>query len=101
MSIKGYSIGHVRDIFLVIVYITPNLSSENSVSFFDTIEQLLIKYTAEGDTLLMGDFNARTGNIADCEVDPTADCSEFISQPEYVNDVCVQLRQNCDKKFNK
>jgi exonuclease III len=101
VKINGHAIGHVRDVFLLNVYVTPNMTPEGSTNFFDCIEQLLLKYTTEGDTLLMGDFNARTGNLTDCEVTSTDTCHKFIDLPENTSEINCQTRNNCDSKVNK
>jgi hypothetical protein len=50
--------------------------------------------------VVVGDFNARTGSLADCEseVDPS---DGFLNLPDSLCDMNVTPRYNCDKTVNK
>ena len=56
--------GLKRHIYVCFTYYSPRNSSYNSdVDILDSISKEMTKYSLDGDILLCGDFNARTGNM--------------------------------------
>ena len=58
----------IRDRYICTAYLSPSNSSYVSkldYSLFDTLEQEVASYCNKGQVILMGDFNSRTGTLAD------------------------------------
>ena len=59
----------------------------------------MVKFKSDYNNILIGDMNARTGLLSDIVIN---DDSQFVSLPnDFLNDVELALRQNCDKKDNQ
>lgn len=70
------------------------MASDASAGMFETIEQLLSKFCTSGDTVLLGDVNARTSNLDDI-------IDESDSNSLNDSNVIIPERQNCDRVVNK
>ena len=61
---KGFFSDLEYDIYLAVIYAKPNtLRADNN--FYNILEREIIKFSSMGKLALIGDFNARTGNLAD------------------------------------
>ena len=88
-----------KDIYLGTVYISPINSTYTQKldhSMFEVIESELCKYMSEGQVILMGDFNSRTGASADYIVN---DNVTHVQMPSlYIPDTDVLPRVSQDMK---
>ena len=81
-----------KDIYLCTLYLVPQSSpylTKMEIHVLETIERDIIeKYNEKGDTILMGDFNARTGSEEDLII--SDDISHVpLSDNQYVIDTAV------------
>ncbi len=98
IKIKKEATGHNRDLILFIIYVKPNVDVDYSM--FDVLENNISKYAGSGDTILMGDFNARTGMRPDTDqADNTSQIAQLPEDLEHVDD--ISERNNCDVKINE
>ncbi len=99
IKIRKEAVGHSKDIFVFIVYVKPVRETE---SLFNVIEHNLEKYSQLGSTLILGDFNARTGDLSDTDT-MNVSLGELTTLPsdltQFNND--IPNRQNCDRKINE
>ena len=93
-----------KDFLLGVVYISPIYSSYSKnvlVNQFRTWEILMEElaiFKSKYRVGLVGDFNARTGNLADVIVN---DDNKYVDLPDdYIPDVDIMKRNNCDTVFN-
>ena len=88
-----------NDIYLAIVYISPQYSSLNvndNTDFFDGLERDIIWFSQKGQVILTGDFNARTATELDYIHND--DCSYLpIHDINYTPDRPIRIRFNQDK----
>lgn len=100
--------GLQHDIFLGCIYISPRTHSvcpEND-KIFDTLTNLVNKYSELGKVILMGDFNGRTGKLLDyIELDDTSNLlnldGNFYLPPNYTSDIVLPKRNNLDVEINE
>lgn len=100
-KINGPAVGHVRDIFLIVVYVKPGVETSTGSSVFDTIMEQLADLAPKGDTLLMEDFNARTSELEDFDVQSENPAFTTLNTCHDSNDNQLPHRHNCDKIVNK
>ena len=63
-KIKQESFGLSNDIHLGIVYFSPErYENKKGKDYINELEEDVNCYKQKGDVLLVGDFNARTGNL--------------------------------------
>ncbi len=95
------AIGHSRDIIMIVAYVKPTVGEADSHSVFEVIEANVAKYADMGDTVILGDFNARTGTRPD--VDTMGQVADTLSLPDdIVNQrINVPERNNCDNIVNE
>ena len=93
----------MKDIFLCLAYIIPSNSSyakQSSEDILDSIEKdIIYKYKKDGDIILCGDFNARSGS----EPDFIQNDNYGIHIPvhdDYECDVIQELRNSYDSKLD-
>jgi exonuclease III len=57
-----------KDLLIGVVYIPPNNTAYSDIKMFDDLESDIISLTIgkECSTILLGDFNSRTGRMTDC-----------------------------------
>ena len=98
LKIKKEAIGHVTDLYIFVVYVKPVSETQ---SMFDVIERNLEKYSQHGDTVILGDLNARTGHRSD--VDSVTANVDVLHLPDDVSQSCdnVPSRQTCDSVVNE
>ena len=84
MRIKAPIINANRDVYLCTLYVPPIDSSSmlTSDSPWDEIQSEIIKFIELGDLILIGDFNARTGNFQHGISDPIDDYDQPPYEPE-------------------
>ena len=69
-----------RDIFLGSLYFSPNnYEKANNQDYLSDLEQEIINFSYNGDIILQGDYNARTGLMNECVL---YDDNRFIEFPE-------------------
>ena len=88
-----------KDIFLGIIYFSPENSSGNSQDLNDLYRTLLgdiEKYSSQGDIIVQGDFNAYTNTVSDSVIFDESEHSNSDDQ-NYVSDTHTP-RNNMDKK---
>ncbi len=100
-------IGSIRDVYICALYVPPKDSSfwntHRDCNPYNLLEQDIVSYQREGDIMLLGDFNARTGNKSDYVSDFNEESVEdFARNTE--NYILEQLgrvhRINADDKTN-
>jgi endonuclease/exonuclease/phosphatase (EEP) superfamily protein YafD len=50
-----------NDLYLCGIYIPPEKKTYFDTEIFDNLENEITSFSAKGDVMLVGDFNARTG----------------------------------------
>ena len=69
LKLDKYFFNLKKDIYICLLYLVPQSSpylSKMGINVLETIEKDIVeKYNNKGDIILMGDFNARTGNEDD------------------------------------
>lgn len=96
IQLNAGDFGWKNDIFLATVYIPPANSNYYSEQF-NTIETDIAHYSSMGDVMLMGDFNARLGNMQDFIID---DSNKYIDLPVDYQTDHQNIRNNLDTKKN-
>ena len=91
-----------KDIYVGVTYLSPANSSyvqRQDIDLFGLVENEVVKYAALGDIMLMGDFNARTGNGNDYIENDRSDM--FIPLPDmYIQDAPMAPRHCHDSVMN-
>ena len=54
-----------NDLYLCGIYIPPEKTTYFDTEIFDNLENEITSFSAKGDVMLVGDFNARTGKLND------------------------------------
>ncbi len=91
------------DIYICSVYISPSNSSfsRDRDNIFTLLENDLAKFSLLGKCILMGDFNARTGQDADYIV---SDSPDFLDLGDYTSDIPIprySLDTHCIDSYGK
>ena len=93
-----------RDIFICTLYIPPRIQATcpKNDQLFEHLKEYINEFSALGNIMLMGDFNARTG-IADdfIELDHICQADEAILPSDYLEDLLLPKRFNVDKIINE
>lgn len=84
------------DLFVCGVYIPPEKSSYFDNEIFDELENDLASFSSKGNTMVLGDFNARTSKLEDFI---SKDGNNFIIDASE-NCLHPKNRQNCDNNIN-
>ena len=84
------------DLFICGIYIAPEKSNYFDKDIFEQLENDITYFNSKGNTMILGDFNARTKTLAD-----------FVSKEgnQFINDVSEtswhpKIRQNFDTNNN-
>ena len=88
-----------KDIYLCAAYSAPHESPYHNEEFFNTLHTEICHFQAQGNVLLCGDFNARTGTEPDC-IDPQGNDHVFGNTPLYLTPTTTK-RNNPDSTINK
>lgn len=97
VKIDKEAIGHSKDLIMFITYVTPKTSANQNM--FEILESNLVRYKELGETIILGDFNARTGTLSDVET--AEDPAELPQLPDSgYCELAAELERNCDKKTN-
>ena len=64
-KLSKYVFGYTNDTYICGLYIPPHNSSHFNSDIFDQLQTDVTNYATKGFILLLGDFNARTGNYTD------------------------------------
>ena len=90
-----------KNLFLCFVYTKPYTSKDLSESTFAQLERDISLYSPQGDTMIGGDFNVRTGVLDDfIQNDHMNDNFEDCPLPiDYIPDIPLK-RDQIDVKFN-
>jgi exonuclease III len=99
VRVSGEALGHSKDMYILVVYVSPTLNSDATHNLFDMIENYLIQFNTLGDTLIMGDFNARTGTLDDYDNDSNVVDGLHVPETSVGVDY-LPSRQNCDQIIN-
>ena len=93
-------LGLQEDIFLAAVYLPPLQSQRKAgEDVISTLEKEIHKYSTQGQILLLGDFNARTGTLNDFIEN---DADDFLTiHSTYNRDTHCPKRNNADYTINK
>ncbi len=97
LKLDKFFFGMAKDLFLCAVYAPPE-GSPYAEDIFTTLENDVTTLSLNGNTLIMGDLNARTGELKDYIAH---DSSSFLPLPENYREDDCQPRRNMDKKTNK
>ena len=65
LKLDKYTLGLQKTIFLCFCYIKPYQNKEESELIFNRLQSEILKFKQEGEVLISGDFNARTGGLQD------------------------------------
>ena len=87
-----------ENIYLAIVYLSPQYSSLNindNIDLFEGLERDIVSFSHRGKVILTGEVNARTAMELDYIADD--DCSHLPMYIDYSPDHPVRLRYNQDK----
>ena len=107
--------GFEDDIFLICVYIRPQNSSRNKINTstdpFDKITDKIAELSSQGQVVLMGDLNSRTGHLNDFLFEDNDANGDIFSDPDQnerrivnedlLNNNMSLLRSNEDKVVNE
>lgn len=98
--LKGHLFGIHSDIFLAAVYLPPLQSQRKAgEDILSVLEQEIHKFFKQGQIILLGDFNARTGTLNGFIEN---DCQDFTATDNaYDLDKNWPKRNNADYSFNK
>jgi exonuclease III len=96
VKLSGAYFGWDKDVFLATVYVPPSNSKYYSDQF-TALEQNIVKYSNMGIVKLMGDFNARLGNLQDYIIEDSD--SHIALPPDYTSD-SQTYRQSVHTKRN-
>ncbi|XP_013384075.1 uncharacterized protein LOC106154306 [Lingula anatina] len=97
VRLSSQSFGLQQDLYLCAVYVKPSNGALDE-STFEILESEIAAYAPSGTVCLLGDFNARTGNLQDttvCENTPSA----MIPNKPNTSRICLQ-RNNLDSVIN-
>ena len=89
-----------KDIYICVAYLSPENSSifkDKTNSLFEDIEKEVSKYCYDGDVIIMGDLNARTGRLKDYISD---DSVNYIPLPNNYEIDNFRERLNRDNNVN-
>lgn len=89
------------NLFLCFTYIKPYLNKELSETTFAQLESDINLYSSQGDLVICGDCNARTGGLSDYIQDDFVN-ENFVDCPmpqDYISDIPLK-RQQLDQKSN-
>ena len=84
------------DLFLCGVYIPPEKSTYFEEEIFDELEADILSFSSKGNTMVLGDFNARTSKMRDFV---SKEGNDFITDASE-NCFCPQDRENFDNNIN-
>ncbi len=87
-----------RELFVCTIYIPPSESPYSSEDTFLTLETEISYFQAQGNVLICGDTNARTGTLTDL-TDPQVD--KYIKNGNISNTFTLPHRNNSDQVINK
>lgn len=79
----------------------PGVETSTGTSTFDIIMEQLADLAPKGDTLLMGDFNARTSELEDFDIQSENPAFTTLNTCHDFNDNQLPHRHNCDRIVNK
>ena len=98
--LKGHLFGIDADIYLAAVYLPPLQSQRKAgEDALSILEQEVYKFSTQGQIILLGDFNARTGTLNDFIEN---DCQDFMAADNAYNlDKNWLKRNNVDYSVNK
>jgi len=98
--LKGHLFGVYSDIYLAAVYLPPLQSQRKAgEDVLCVLEQEIHKFSAPGQIILLGNFNARIGTLNDFIEN---DCEDFIAADNAYNlDKNWPKRNNADYSLNK
>ena len=99
IQIKGEAIGHTKDIFIFVVYVRYGVPS-SSHTVLDDLESSMSELCHIGDSIIMGDFNARTGDLEDIDINSKKIWTENVPFSDTDHLEHIATRQNCDKIIN-
>ena len=99
MKLQAQFLGLHKDLFICLVYITPERSSHKTSrdNIGNFLRQEIAHFATNGDVMLTGDFNACTGGLFDFV--PQDSCDHIPLPPDYTTDSCVQ-RTSQDSHHN-
>jgi hypothetical protein len=87
-----------KDVFLCAIYIPPSESPYYSEEIFPTLEEETCHFQAQGNVLICGDTNARTGTLPDLT---STRGDSFITGHTVSNCLNLPHRNNSDSTVNK
>ena len=87
-----------KDIFVCTVYIPPSESPYYSEEIFDTMQHQINHYQTQGNVLVCGDLNARTGSLPDFTADYG---NKHIFGQSFPQNVVNFPRNSSDRQVNK
>ena len=97
---KNYFKSNVN-MFICFIYIKPYTSKEISESIFTQLENDIASYSTQGEVMVCGDFNARTGGLSDYILNDavTENFEDCPTPPGYCPDYPIK-RNQLDSKSN-
>ena len=87
-----------RELFICAIYIPPSESPYFSEDIFLTLETEISHFKAQGNVLICGDTNTRTGTLTDL-IDPQVD--KYITNGNISNTFTLPHRNNSDQFISK
>ena len=100
VKLDAHFFGFERDVYFCIVYIKPNATRSPNSALLQ-LEKDIARFSKFGNIVLVGDFNARTGQLDDFIKDDTVD--DYVhTGSDYSVDLPLynMIRQNKDTKVN-
>lgn len=102
VKLDRYFFGFDKDVYICIAYIKPNSCNIPNSAFLQ-LEKDISRFDKYGHVVLVGDFNARTGELNDFVMNDTED-KYFDNSSDYSIDSSSMMynrkRMNKDKKIN-
>ena len=89
-----------RDIFLGVIYLKPTTCVDARGKLFENLENDIVKYKSQGDIILSGDFNSRTGIEPDYILNDGSSTNYDVPLPEFYEEDIPLIRNNPDKVLN-
>ena len=102
VHLNGQAIGHDRDLYLINVYVRQDVPPD-SHPVMEDVENALATYGISGDTVILGDINARTGDLVDI-CDTSCNFNTPVDKSIHHKDIiqryiCDKTINSCDKKL--
>lgn len=88
-----------KNIYLCAAYTPPSESPYFTEEFFNTLHTEIVHFQAQGNVMVCGDFNARTGKENDC-IESKGNNHVFGQTPLHLTPTQIK-RNNSDKIVNK